>query len=221
MAVYVIVEGKGEVNAVQNLLTRLAQDCGLSLPHFGVPIQAKGIQVPAVLEHFAELVRVKRDAQALLVLRDLDDGCPREVGPKIAAHLAALRLPFPSAAVLAYREYESLFLPCIDRMAGKSLMGRGGQERPGLRADARFEGDFESVRGVKEWLTKRMTPGKIYKPAVDQLVLTRMVDFDVVREKNLAWFGTLERALRFLAANLTIAGQTYPPMLPADGPRRR
>ncbi len=217
MAAYVIVEGKGEVDAVVWLLTNLAHDCGLGLPHFGTPIRGVGIHQPAELRRQAERVRAKSNAEALLVLRDCDDGCPRDEGPKTAALLADLRLPFPSAAVLAHREYESLFLPCIEQMAGRPFKGAGGQSRPGLRADARFKGDFESMRGVKEWLSEHMSGNEHmrhkqrYKPSVDQLVLTRMVDFKVVREKGLAWFGTLERALRFLAENLESPGQTYPP----------
>lgn len=40
-----------------------------------------------------------------------------------------------------------------------------------------------------------------YKPAVDQLALTRLVDFRVVRKRGLQWFGTLERTLAFLYEN--------------------
>jgi hypothetical protein len=64
---------------------------------------------------------------------------------------------------------------------------------------------------VKEWLTSQMPKGRSYKPTVDQLPLTRMVDFAVVREKGLPWFGSLERALRFLATNLGQTSAAYPP----------
>lgn len=63
---------------------------------------------------------------------------------------------------------------------------------------------------MKEWLTSQMQPGRAYKPTVDQLPLTRMVDFAVVRERGLPWFGSLERALEFLGANLGKVGVAYP-----------
>jgi hypothetical protein len=94
-------------------------------------------------------------------------------------------------------------------MAGRPLPGTGG-DRPGLRADARYDGDFEAKRGVKEWLTSQMPAGRAYKPTVDQLPLTRMVDFGVLREKGLPWFGSLERALKFLALHLGQRATAYP-----------
>jgi hypothetical protein len=209
MRTYVLVEGHGEMDAVQNLLTRLAQERAPALLPFATPIRVPGIANHASLAKYAELVRGKADARALLALRDSEDECPKTSGPKLAAQLRALALPFPCASVLAYREFESLFLPCIDRMAGTSLEGIGGA-RPGLRSDARYERDFEAKRGVKEWLSSQMPEGRAYKPTVDQLPLTRMVDFAVVREKGLPWFGTLERALAFLASKSGGRGEAYP-----------
>lgn len=212
MRTYVLVEGHGETEAVQNLLHRLAP----ALAPFS-PSRVPGIAREEKLLDHVELVRERGDARALLVLRDDDDGCPKLDAPPLAQALRARSLPFPVAVVLAYREYESLFLPCIEQMAGRSFEGPGGA-RPGLRADARFAGDFEALRGVKEWLTHHMTQRKRYKPAVDQLPLTRMVDFDVVRQKGLPWFGSLERALTFLGEHLGEGGAAYPPERTADIP---
>jgi hypothetical protein len=213
MRTYVLVEGHGETEAVLNLLTRLSQECSPTLLPFAPPIRVPGIANKDSIGKYAELVRAKPDTQALLALRDEDDGCPKTDAPPLGASLRALNLPFPSAAVLAYREYESLFLPCIEQLAGRPLDGPGGP-RPGLREDAHHAGDFEAKRGVKEWLTSQMPRGRAYKPTVDQLPLTRMVDFAVVREKGLPWFGSLERALQFLAANLGQSAVAYP----AEGP---
>ena len=209
MHTYVLVEGHGEVEAVLNLLTRLAQELAVHLPPFAKPYRASLLGRETLVRHL-ESVRADRDAGALLLLRDAEDGCPKTDAPPLGDHLRAQKLPFPSAVVLAYREYESLFLPCVELMAGRALPGPGGA-RPGLRPDARYEGDFEAKRGVKEWLSQHMAPRRAYKPRVDQLPFTRMVDFAVVREKGLPWFGSLERALRFLAANLDQPGTAYPP----------
>jgi hypothetical protein len=214
MRTYVLVEGHGEADAVTNLVTRLAHECAPRLLPLANPIRVPGMAKEASLLKHVELVRFKRDARSLIVLRDDEDGCPKIDAPPLAARLRALSLPFPAAVVLAYREYESLFLPCIEHLAGRPLEGVG-PPRPGLRADARYVGDFEAKRGVKEWITKQMPPGRAYKPTVDQLPLTRMVEFPILRAKGLSWFGSLERALAFLAANLGHSGIAYPPELPA------
>ncbi|MBX3226791.1 MAG: DUF4276 family protein [Labilithrix sp.] len=205
MRTYVLVEGHGETDAVTNLLSRLAQERAPTLLPFASPIRVPGISSDENVVRHLELVRPKKDAKALVLLRDDEDGCPKRDAPPLGDKLRAQGLPFPSAAVLAYREYESLFLPCIELMAGRALDGR-----PGLLPEARYEGDFEARRGVKEWLTSQMPRGRRYKPTVDQLPLTRMVDFDVVRTKGLPWFGSLERALVFLEANLGSGGAAYP-----------
>lgn len=193
-----IVEGHGEQDAVLNLLTRLWADLGLGHLTWAEPLRGKNLIHRSGVEKSCELIRRKRDTELLLLLRDDEDGCPKADGPAIASWLRELALPFPSAVVLAYREFESLFLPCVDRMAGKPLEGQANVKRPGLRSDARFEGDFEAKRGVKEWLSTQMPKGTSYKPAVDQLPLMRFVDFSRVRASGLPWFGTLERALRYL-----------------------
>lgn len=206
---HVIVEGHGEQDAVLNLLTRLWIDLGLEPMAWAEPIRGKNLVQRSGVEKICELVRRKRDIDLLILLRDDEDGCPKTDGPVIARWLRELALPFPSAVVLAYREFESLFLPCVDQMAGRPLSGQANTKRPGLRSDASFTGDFEAKRGVKEWLSTQMPKGVSYKPAVDQLPLMRLVDFSRVRTSGLPWFGTLERALRFVDAHRG-RGAVYP-----------
>lgn len=67
---------------------------------------------------------------------------------------------------------------------------------------------------MKEWLTANFPPGRSYKPAFDQLPLTRMIDLPTLRAANVPCFGTLERALTFLAGAFGKGG-VYPP--PGDG----
>src|SRR6185369_11348109 len=127
-----------------------------------------------------------------------DDACPKHKAPSMAQWLRDLQLPFPSAVVLLNPEYEVLFLPCIERMAGKPLRS-GPVVRPGLQPGTRWEGAWESRRGIKEWLSAQFPPNRSYKPTLDQLPLTRLIDFDVLRNADLPCFGTLERALSSLA----------------------
>jgi Domain of unknown function (DUF4276) len=210
---YLVVEGHGELRAALNLVTRLWRDLNLDLQfHWSdPPIRGQALQTREGVVRACHLVRTKRDAGALLVLRDADDDidCPKTCGPQTADWIRAERLPFPTAVVLFRREFETLFLPCIDRMTGRPLRDDRGIERAGLNPGTVFTGQYESVRGVKEWLSRHFPPGRSYKPTLDQLPLTRMIDFGDLRQSGLPSFGTLENALRFI--NTTRGGsEVYP-----------
>jgi uncharacterized protein DUF4276 len=201
-----LVEGHGELGAVDNLISRLSEDLGLRR------VWAPASRWPNLsqlheIQRGCNVIRAKGDAEALLILRDEDDKCPKELAPSLAEAVRKLILPFPTAIVLFHREYEVLFLPCLDRMAGKTL-GTGAAARPGLRPGTQWEGSWESRRGIKEWLSDHFPPNRSYKPTLDQLPLTRLIDFDVLRNADLPCFGTLERALGFLAEGG--AGEVYP-----------
>ncbi|MCB9473181.1 MAG: DUF4276 family protein [Candidatus Delongbacteria bacterium] len=188
-----LVEGEGEVHAAGNLIARLSADLGLQL-HWAPPIRWPNLHCKDAVERGASFIRSKPDAELLLILRDEDDGCPKDLGPRTAEWVRQLNLPFPAAVVLLNPEYEVLFLPCIDKIRGKHLDGR-----PGLQADAEWVADsFEAHRGVKEWLTQQFPRNRTYKPTLDQLPMTRMLDFATLRSSGLSCFGTLERALSFL-----------------------
>jgi hypothetical protein len=208
MALYVVVEGDGDRVAVPNLLARLGTDLGYGAPHWAPPLKIN-VRSETDAQRAAGLVRPRQDAGGLLILRDDEDGCPRDNAPEIARWLKALALPFPAACVLFYREYETLFLPCLDTFAGRPLT-TGAIERPGLDADARFDGDPEQPRDAKRVLTSAMPPGRAYKETTDQLSFTRMLDFARLRESGLACFATLERALHFLLGGKGSAGEVFP-----------
>jgi hypothetical protein len=134
------------------------------------------------------------------------------VGPRLAQILGSLSLPMPAAVVLFRREYEVLFLPCLDRMAGVKLRDERGIERDGIQRGTSFQGNYEGVRDVKGWLSDHFPPGRSYKPTLDQLPLTRLLDFAVLRRSGLPCFGTLERALTFIAHGLQAGTHgVYPP----------
>ncbi len=201
---YILVEGHGELGAVDNLISRLSADLGL-LRAWAPAIRWKNLHQQAGFEKGANFIRGKSDVEALLILRDEDDACPKYRAPAMAEWLRDSRLPFPSAVVLFH--HEVLFLPCLERMAGKPL-GVGPAARPGLRPEARWEGSWESRRGIKEWLSAQFPPNRSYKPTLDQLPLTRLIDFPTLRRADLACFGSLERALLRLAEGSV--GEVYP-----------
>jgi hypothetical protein len=207
MAFYVVVEGHGEVRAVPNLLNRLSADLGFAA-HWSHPLKINVLR-EADAQKAASLLRSRPGAEGLLVLRDDEDGCPRDDGPEIARWLQRLALPFPAACVLFYREFETLFLPCLDLFAGRPLM-TGRIEREGIREGTVPVEDPEARRDAKRLLTESMPSGRAYKETTDQLALTRMLDFDRLRSVDLPCFGTLERALQFLLGGRAGPGQVFP-----------
>ncbi len=208
---YILVEGHGETGAAENLVTRLWANLGLEHLVWKPSARLPNIQYEKGIRKGCNRVRAKGDAAALLIICDDDDGCPRETAPGMARWVAAENLPFPAALVLMHREYEVLFLPCVHLMAGKPLCDPRGIERPGLLPGTRFDGIPQHIRGVKEWLTRHLPQRIAYKPTLDQLPMTRMIDFELLRNsEGIPCFGTLERALRFISERLGSTG-VYPP----------
>ncbi|RLB87542.1 MAG: hypothetical protein DRH50_16670 [Deltaproteobacteria bacterium] len=195
---YILVEGHGEIEAAHNLVVRLSHALGLFLP-WTTPRrwlnlhQWEAMRRGGVLAG-AEFIRSKPGAGALLIMRDEDDGCPKELAPRIAERLDALYLPFPVAYVLLHPEYEVLFLPCLERMDFPPWDG----------------GSWEARRGIKEWLSNQLPRGRSYKPTVDQLFMARQLDFEMLRAADVPCFGSLERALVFLRDNIGTSGTVYP-----------
>ena len=192
------MEGHGEIAAAHNLVVRLSHALGLFLPwtkpRRWVNLHQWNAQRSGGVRAGAEFVRSKPDAGALLILRDEDDGCPKELAPEITDLLRGLNLPFPAAYVLLHPEYEVLFLPCLKRMGFP----------PWDRAS------WESRRGIKEWLSGQLPRGHSYKPTVDQLSMTRQLDLEMLRAADVPCFGTLERSLVFFRDNLGTSGTVYP-----------
>ena len=192
------MEGHGEVEAATNLAARLSERIGFHLA-WSQARRWKNLHQfrnshSGGLEGGAEVIRTKNDAAALLILRDDDDGCPRDIAPQNAALLKELNLPFPVAYVLLKPEFEVLFLPCLEKM----------------NLPAWDRESWEARRGVKEWLSGQMPPGRLYKPTVDQLPMTRQIDLGVLRAADVPCFGSLERGLEFLKRNGDTCGCVYP-----------
>ncbi len=206
----IVVEGHGEDGAAPNLVNRLWMD--LRLPHAvwsPKPIRCPKLYSDLGVAGLCQILRTKPDCDRVLVLRDDEDGCPKESGPRLGALLRAEALPFPMAVVLTYREYETLFLASLPSLAGKSLVDPNGVKRAGIAEGATYAGDPQGKRDAKGVVSSFMPPGRMYKPTTDQLALTRLLDFALIRSSGLACFGTLERALRFLAT--AQPGEVYPP----------
>ena len=145
---YILVEGHGELGAVDNLISRLSEDLGLRRV-WSPAIRWKNLHLARGVEQGANFVRTKPDTEALLILRDEDDKCPKELAPAITEWVRGLRLPFPSAVVLFRPEYEVLFLPCRPDGGEATRHGRVHPARPPSRNTmGRFLGVETRDQGV-------------------------------------------------------------------------
>jgi len=105
------------------------------------------------------------DCAAVLVLFDLEDNCPREVAPHVAARIRE-RGPWPFSVVVvcAYREYESWFLASLET----------------IHAGERYSDDPEAPQDAKGWLERRFG----YKETRDQARYTRALDIPLAAERS-------------------------------------
>ena len=170
---YLIVEGHGDGRAALNLVHRTWANLGLSpMLWDNTPIRGVGLHTRLGVMRACELLRSKSQCERALLLRDEDDLCPKERGPETASWVKELKLPFPVAVVLPYREFEAWFLPCAHLMAGMEILdGQAGW----LLCVGQLEAQVEGVRdpeirdmlnrasarliGVFETIVARLRPG--------------------------------------------------------------
>jgi hypothetical protein len=204
---YIVIEGRGENGSVEHLARRLSVDMGHPEVFWKVGGRTTNLKSPSALIQQCEKLRARGDCDRALLLQDDEDGCPQLDGPRLSAIVRAQDLPFPVAVVLFFREYETMFLPCLHTMAGRLLKDDRGIELGSLAADARFAGDPEGVRNAKKAISAFLPKTHPYKATTHQIALTRLLDPAVLRAAGLPCFGTLERAIGFL---LDSAHGVYP-----------
>lgn len=95
---------------------------------------------------------------------------------------------FSLAVVFACIEYESWIIAGTESLAGKSFE----DGRPILPAGTAFPGGDPECHG-KGWLERHCVTG--YRPRRDQCPLTKLVDLQVVRGKQLRSFSRLDHAI--------------------------
>lgn len=175
--VYAIVEGHGEADAPGKehppaavaLITQLLQE----LQYWTLFPQSKPIwRMRSCGDFFAQgklenAIRYHKgfsDCAAVLVLLDLDDGCPAEKGPELAARIRAMEeLPFSVAVVCAKCEYEAWFLASLESIQRQNYLD-----------------DPEAIRGAKEWLGREFG----YREVRDQSRYTQQLDVTLARQRS-------------------------------------
>lgn len=170
-----LVEGPGDIDAVPGLLYKILRQ------HQKWNWQVTTKQVKGLgalrknLEKFMVYSEGDADGGGILILLDLDDGCPKTEALTLARQIRALNLSCPSAVVFACREYEAWFLASIDAIVSQFNL---------FHKEITFTGDVESIRGVKGWLTRQMPPGYAYKETTHQKVFTNLMDIDKVCQRS-------------------------------------
>ena len=176
-----IVEGDGEVKAIPHLLRRVLGELhGRYDIRIQRPINARG--KPNLLKRFGsflEYARRDRECNAVLVLLDGDEDCPRDLAACLVQTAAGLNLGVPVAIVCAHREYEAWFVANLKSGAGDKI-----RASLGLSETAVYEGDIESIGSPKGWIQVRMPQGTGYKETQDQPALTPFIDIEHTQRRS-------------------------------------
>lgn len=171
-----IVEGYGEINAVPILIRRILQERFQRYDwSVGVPKRAHGLPIlRQELEKYISYAEKEEDIAGILILLDLDDGCPKDKALSLAAAVRGLYHHVPVAIVLAHREYEAWFLASIESL----------KEQYELPSEITAPPDAESIRGAKQWITDHMPPGRIYKETTHQPAMSALFDLDLAASRS-------------------------------------
>jgi hypothetical protein len=183
-----VVEGHGERSALPVLVKRIAQQLGVAVT---VPPAIRDKKSRLITENGLKkaiglaAISVSPPRRIFVVL-DADGDCPAELGPQLQAWAQEARPDVPSAVVIAKQEYEAWLL------AGSTGI-RGQRGLPAV-----FEGppEPEVIQGAKEWITRHLPRGQVYKPTLDQAALT--ATFDLVEARRSDSFDKCYRELERL-----------------------
>lgn len=205
--IVLFVEGEGEAEAAPVLVNKLVNE--IPNARNAVFVDPKPFRVGEI----NKLMRKKSLGQkilsankrtnvgGILILLDGDirkiqghNRCLVEVAKQLADQVAELGggTLFSVAFVFALQEFESWLIASFDSMRGNEFPD--GRRMP---AEAELPDNVEiSPRDAKGWLTKTIEDG--YRPTRDQAQLTRWLDIDTVKAKNLRSFQRLESAVNEL-----------------------
>jgi hypothetical protein len=178
--IYAIVEGNGEADpptmdkkalpAVTVLIAKLLQDrqCWHLFPAKARPWRMRSCGdffAPGKLEQAIRAHKEFPDCAAVLVLFDLDDGCPKEIAVAVADRIRAMEpLQFTVTVVSAKREYEAWFLASLESI------------HPGRT----YAGDPEGLRAAKGWLEREFR----YREVRDQARYTQALDITLAEPRS-------------------------------------
>ncbi len=199
-----VIEGDGEVTAVPALLGRLLNELSRHDVHVGHPKNAHGngnLTKDGGIERFVALASAERDWSAVLVLLDAESECAKDLAHRLAQRVMTNGTKFP-VVVCANRMNEAWLIASIETIAGQKL-----GDRPGLPSGLQPPHDVEEIGSAKGWLDRQFPRDRAYKETEDQEAMTRLLDFDMVRQRSRSFrrlCHAVEQALEGIADNSNI-----------------
>ncbi len=179
IAIASIVEGYSEVEAVPELIRRVAAHARPSLYVQALrPTRVPKSSLERDLERLMRLCAIQIDQLetmigGVLIVLDADDDCPAQLGPRLFERARQARADIPTVVVIAKSEYESWFLASAESLRGKR----------GLPSDLVSPPNPEGIRDAKGWLGDRMGPSG-YSETVDQVKLSAVFDLEKARRSQ-------------------------------------
>jgi hypothetical protein len=170
-----IVEGHAEVRALPVLMRRLLAEFDRHEVRIARPVRVKRYKVvrPGELERALELARRRPEGcDAILLLLDSDDDCPKEVAPCLITRARNASVGLPVAVVLAKSEFEAWFVGSLE-----SLHGVRGIEETAISPQ-----NPEDIRDAKGYLSRQMTHGRRYVEVDDQPAMAQSFDLTLTRQ---------------------------------------
>ncbi len=162
------------------------------------------------LEDFITLASQEPGCGAILILMDADKECPLTLARDFSQRIESAGSKYPVVTVIANREYEAWFLASLETISGHDLDGR-----PGLPTTAVYEdNDVETLVSVKGWLTRQFIGSRSYKETLDQAIMTRYLDPDLVEPRSRS-FRRLMHAVEEAVAAIDSKQTVFTPAVPS------
>jgi len=164
-----VVEGHGDVDAFPNIVGKVG--AWLGSPLFCVnPIRCGGwgrLKKEGGLEKWVQLAASRPGCSRIVIVVDLDDGCPAEERSKVAARVGQLKHRFGMEIEICFcvREFEAWLLAVLDRISADN------PEYDWITQD--FVPNAETFRDAKGALRDKMNES--YGEGTDQGILSRAI----------------------------------------------
>ncbi len=201
MTIQPIVEGQAEVVTLPLMLRRLIVEAGAYTVDIGYPVRRPRALLSREdgVHEAVRLARLEPACDAILIVFDADDDCPKDLAPRVQAWAQAAT-PLPCYVVMPNREFEAWFLAAIESLRGTR----------GIRHDATSHPDPEGKRGAAEELRKRMTANRTYSKTADSAALIQALDLAEAHRRCRS-FRRMVRAFGLLVNDLGVPLSQWPP----------
>lgn len=145
LSIVPIVEGYAEVESIPVLMRRLTAEWGKHEITIAKPVRVKRYQVvkEGDLERRVQLAKTRPNCQAVVIILDADDDCPKDLGVVLLQRAKQIAPGLHVSVVLPKSELESWFIGSIESLRGKRS----------IEPNASSPSDPENIRDAKGFLT--------------------------------------------------------------------